>query len=260
MKSEETVLNREEKQLAQALAAFDQGARVLEDAYRELWSARETERADRSLAASESIRDLCHEIKNPLGGVRGMSSLLQRELARHPRGERADRLLAKIIEGLDAIEGVLRDFSADAGERADAGAIAEETAGLALAENQAGGGNVRFRVDAPEGVELPLSGARFRKILTNLVRNATEACGDEGEVVIRVASGFDDVIVSVQDDGRGLPPVLDRELFRRGFSTKGRSRGRGLALVDELVRQAGGTLMFGRLERGTLARVRLPRS
>ncbi len=260
MNSDATVLNREERQLAHALAAFDQGARVLEDAYRELWSAREAERADRSLSVSESIRDLCHEIKNPLGGVRGMSSLLERELARHPSGERAERLLAKIIQGLDAIEGVLREFSAGVGERADAGAIAEETAGLALAENQAAGGNVRFRVDAPDGVELPLSGPQFRKILTNLVRNATEACGDEGEVVIRIESRLDDVIVTVQDDGRGLPPVPDGELFRRGFSTKGRSRGRGLALVDELVQEAGGTLWFGRLERGTLARVRIPRS
>ena len=49
MNNDAAVLNREEQQLAQALAAFDRGARVLEDAYRELWAARETERADRSL-------------------------------------------------------------------------------------------------------------------------------------------------------------------------------------------------------------------
>ena len=72
-------------------------------------------------------------------------------------------------------------------------------------------------------------------------------------------TGVADVIVTVQDDGPGLPPVPDAELFRRGFSTKGRARGRGLALVDDLLQKAGGTLLFGRLERGTLARVRIPR-
>jgi len=249
----------EQDKLADALAAFDQGARVLERAYRELWAARESERGAGRLFASERVRDLCHELRNPLGGVRGLASLLRRELEKGRSSERSHRLLQRMDEGLAAVDSILGRYSRDEEERADAGAVAEETAGLALAENRADGGNVRFRVEAPEGIELPLSAARFRELLQNLVRNAAQACGAEGTVSLTVESTLEDVTVWVDDDGVGLPSVPDELLFRRGFSTKGTGRGRGLALVSELVEQAGGTITFGRLERGTRVRVRLPR-
>ena len=56
-----------------------------------------------------------------------------------------------------------------------------------------------------------------------------------------------------------LPRIPDAALFRRGFSTKGPDRGRGLARVEEIVSSARGALVFGRLARGTVVRVRLPR-
>lgn len=245
--------------IGDALAAFDQGARLLEDAYRELWSARELERRDSALGESERIRDLCHEIKNPLGGVRGLAELLHRELANAPVSDRARRLLTGMMRGLDTLEQTVTSRQDDEENRADAGSIAEETAGLALAESRASGGDVTIRVEAPEGIELPIPAREFRGLLTNLVRNGVEACGTTGQVVIRVESDLDEVRLLVRDDGVGLPPVPDDELFRRGFSTKGTGRGRGLALLLEMVERHRGSLFFCRCARGTVARARLPR-
>jgi signal transduction histidine kinase len=246
----------EEHALAETLCAFDEGTRLLEDAYRELWVAREEERAERTLAESERIRDLCHEVRNPLGGVRGLAELLRREVEALPK---ALRLLDAIVAGLDAADVALRRASVREEERCDAGILAEETVGLALAENQASGGDIRFRVEAPEGVELPLPASRFRELLASLVRNAAEACAPDGRVEVRIESTPAEVVVSVEDDGRGLPRIPDAALFRRGFSTKGPDRGRGLARAGEIVSSARGKLVFGRLARGTVARVRLPR-
>jgi len=242
-----------------ALAAFDQGARLLETAYRELWSARELERRESALGESERIRDLCHEIRNPLGGVRGLGELLRRELEAAPSTERAARLLLGMLRGLDALEEAVTRRHDDEENRADAGSIAEETAGLALAESRAAGGDVSIRVEAAEGVELPLPARDFRAILSNLVRNAVEACDAPGHVTIRLESDLAEIRLLVTDDGRGLPAVPDAELFRRGFSTKGTGRGRGLAVLDDLVQRHQGTLTFCRRERGTVARVRIPR-
>jgi two-component system, CitB family, sensor kinase len=242
-----------------ALAALDQGARLLEAAYRELWSARELERRDSALGESERIRDLCHEIRNPLGGVRGLGELLRRELEATPSTDRATRLLGEMLRGLDTLEQAVTRRRDSEDLHADAGSIAEETAGLALAESRASGHDVTIRVEAPDGVELPLPAREFRAILSNLVRNAVEACAPDGMVRLRVESDLDEVRLVVRDDGRGLPAVPDATLFRRGFSTKGTGRGRGLALLSDLVERRGGTIFFGRCERGTIARVRLPR-
>jgi signal transduction histidine kinase len=245
--------------LADALAAFDEGARLLEQAYRELWATNAGQRSTQELAAAERIRDLCHDLRNPLGGVRGLAALLRRELAGGDASARAVRLLDRIDEGLEAMDSLLRGRADRDEPRADAGAIAEETASLALAECRADGGSVQFRVEAPSGIELPIPAAPFREVLSNLVRNAAQACGERGDVRVRIESRWDDVLVWVEDDGPGLPAVPDEILFRRGFSTKGAGRGRGLAIAAEIVERAGGSLRFCRLAAGTLARVRIPR-
>ncbi len=250
----------ERRLLEDALKTFDEGSRLLEQAYRELWTARATERGTRELDVSERIRDLCHEVKNPLGGVRGLASLLDRELASVAGAQRAQRLLAKMIVGLDTAEQILAVRSADDEDKADAGCVAEEICGLALAERHAAGHDVRFRVRAPEGLEVPMPTVRFREVLANLVRNAAEACGAEGTVTVTVQSDLEALVAMVEDDGCGLPEAADTDLFRRGFSTKGTGRGRGLAVTTELVESAGGTLTYGRLASGTIARVRIPRS
>jgi signal transduction histidine kinase len=247
-------------ELAEALAAFDRGSRLLEQAYRELWASREEERGAGGLLAAERVRDLVHELRNPLGGVRGLAALLRREVDGVPAPERVLRLLERLDAGLAALESILQRHAGDGEDRADAACVAEETAGLAAAESRANGADVRFRVEAPAGIELPVPASPFREILANLVRNAAESCVDGGTVTVRIASSLDDVVVWVEDDGRGLPDVPDETLFRRGFSTKGPGRGRGLALIAAMVEELGGSLMLGRLERGTRARVRLPRS
>jgi signal transduction histidine kinase len=247
-------------ELAEALAAFDRGSRLLEQAYRELWASREEERGAGRLFAAERVRDLVHELRNPLGGVRGLASLLRREMAATAAPARTLRLLERVDAGLSAIGSILERHAGDDEGRADAAGVAEETAALALAENRANGADVHFRVEAPAGIELPVPASRFREILANLVRNAAESCGGAGTVTIRLESSLEDVIVWVEDDGPGLPEVPDEILFRRGFSTKGPGRGRGLALIAGLVEELGGSLTLGRLERGTRARLRLPRS
>jgi signal transduction histidine kinase len=245
--------------LADALAAFDEGARLLEQAYRELWATHAGQRSTQELAAAERIRDLCHDLRNPLGGVRGLASLLRRELSGRDASERAVRLLDRMDEGLLAMDSLLRGHGERDEQRADAGAIAEETASLTLAESRAEGGSVEIRVEAPSGIELPLPAAAFREVLANLVRNAAQACGERGTVRIRIESRWDDVLVWVEDDGPGLPSVPDEVLFRRGFSTKGSGRGRGLAIAAGIVERAGGSIRLCRLQPGTLARVRIPR-
>jgi signal transduction histidine kinase len=248
----------EREVVTELLATAGEGNRILERAYRELWAAREQERREQSLETAERIRDLCHELRNPLGGVRGLATLLDHELERTEATPRARRLLAKLLGGLAAMESVLACNDPEL-DRVDAATIAEETIGLALAECRAEGRSTRFRVVAASGIELPVSAGDFRRVLGNLVRNAAHACGSEGTVTVFVQSSMHDVVVFVEDDGAGLPAVRDVDLFRRGFSTKGIGRGHGLAAIDEIAGAAGGSLRYCRLDRGTLARVHFPR-
>ncbi|MCA9751682.1 MAG: HAMP domain-containing histidine kinase [Gemmatimonadetes bacterium] len=246
-------------ELVDALAALDHGARLLEGAYRELWSARESERVASALREAEAVRDLCHELGNPLSGVRGLAELLRRELQDRPDSERASRLLDKMCRGLDSVSAIVSGRSEAPELAADGAQIVEEAVGLALAANRAEGCDVRFSVNAPTGIELTTATSPFREIAANLIRNAAEACGRDGHVAVRLQSDLDAVTLEVEDDGPGLPDVAEDALFRRGFSTKGARRGRGLGIVRDRVEEANGTIRFERRERGTRVCVVLPR-
>jgi signal transduction histidine kinase/CheY-like chemotaxis protein len=106
--------------------------------------------------------------------------------------------------------------------------------------------------------------ARLRRLLLNLVVNASEAIGD-GPGTIRVrafgAAGrrAGTAVIEVEDDGPGMPPELCNRIFDAGFTTKERGHGLGLAVVRSVVERSGGQL---RVEsagaRGTIFRVEIP--
>lgn len=247
-----------ERTVREALHALDEGARTLESAYRELWSARERERRGGELALAEKVRDLGHELKNPLAGVRGLASLLERELRGEGSGEKALRLVGRVREGLSHVEAILAARLAEPEGASDARAVTLEVADLARAEAHASGREVEFEVEAAEGVDLPIAPTLLREILGNLVQNAAEA-GPIGPISIHVQSLDEEVFVDVVDDGCGLPLFSSDTLLSRGVSTKGPHRGRGLAIVSDLLIACGGSLELTRLPRGTKARVRFPR-
>lgn len=76
-------------------------------------------------------------------------------------------------------------------------------------------------------------------VLGNLIENAIEGLNQTRrgtkEVSVSIREGADNLFLCVEDTGPGIPSALRRTLFERGASSKGRSRGTGLALVREVV-------------------------
>jgi two-component system sensor histidine kinase FlrB len=97
--------------------------------------------------------------------------------------------------------------------------------------------------------------------LLNLVRNAIEAVGEQGEVHLAATAQGSALRISVTDNGPGLDPAVRRRLFEPFQTTKADGTGLGLSIARKLVESLGGTL---RLEdaapRGARAVVDLPRA
>jgi signal transduction histidine kinase len=100
------------------------------------------------------------------------------------------------------------------------------------------------------------------QVWTNLVLNAVEALDGTGRLAIRTEHGDDEVVVTVADDGPGIPPELLDRLFEPRFTTKhGRVRyglGLGLAISERIVHEHGGTIEVTSEPGQTVLRVRLP--
>ena len=103
----------------------------------------------------------------------------------------------------------------------------------------------------------------MQQVIRNLIQNAIDASHDGGVVSVRTKQDGDQLLFEVEDKGHGIPRELQSRIFTPFFSTKapGDGMGLGLAIVDQIVKDAGGTVeLESTVDVGTLFQVRLPTS
>src|SRR5215813_10609686 len=198
------------------------------------------------------VRQLAHEIKNPLGGLRGAAQLLERELPAAELREytqliigEADRLTALV----DSMAGPVR---APAKSLLNVHEICEHVFQLLRAEAPAG---VRIERDYdPSLPETRLDRHQLIQALLNVARNALQAQGDLGTIVLRtrarshvsIGSALHRLVAAVQveDQGPGVPRHLRASIFYPLVTGRANGTGLGLAVAQELVTRNGGLIEF----------------
>jgi two-component system, NtrC family, sensor histidine kinase HydH len=212
------------------------------------------------LAHAEHARELvaltgeiAHELKNPLASIKGLASLLARDLE-GKAGERLSVLRAE-VERMEETLADFLDFSRPlvplAVEEVDLRKLSYEVVELCEGVAQARG--VTLTV-APEGGRGSADRRKLRQVLVNLVQNSIEAAPAGSEVRVVATDGR----VEVLDRGPGIPEELGASVFDPGVTTRARGNGLGLTIARALVLQHGGTLTLdARDGGGTCARVTL---
>jgi len=104
------------------------------------------------------------------------------------------------------------------------------------------------------------SDANFlRRVLTNLVLNATQAMEKGGKLIVAACPSANKVVITVKDSGVGIPEEVKKNLFMPLFTTKSKGQGLGLAVVKRLVEALNGTVKFeSEKDNGTQFIIELP--
>jgi two-component system nitrogen regulation sensor histidine kinase GlnL len=198
------------------------------------------------------VRQLAHEIKNPLGGLRGAAQLLERELPAAALREytqviigEADRLTALV----DSMAGPSRAPSKSA---LNVHEICEHVYHLLRAEAPA-----TLLIERDYDPSLPnamLDRNQLIQALLNVARNALQAQGDRGRIVLRtrarsnvsIGSVLHRLVASVQveDNGPGVPAQLCTSIFYPLVTGRANGTGLGLAVAQDLVTRNGGIIEF----------------
>ena len=214
------------------------------------------------------VADASHELRTPLTTIHGYAQLCRRTQPADP--EQLSLAMSKVEAEATRMSSLVEDLLLLA--RLDAGRpLAREDVDLtrlaleAVGDARVVGPDHRWQLELPdEPVVVPGDEQRLHQVLTNLLNNARRHTPPGTLVSVAVHTEGRDVVLSVHDDGPGLPPGLADsafERFTRGDSARTRASGGaglGLSLVEAITSAHGGSVSVSSRPGDTRFEVRLP--
>jgi two-component system sensor histidine kinase HydH len=209
-----------------------------------LKSREESERHLASLGAMSAT--LAHEIRNPLGAMKGLTQVVQEDL---PGDHRSQELMRTVIEEAERLEQLVTDllaFSKPVELRlSDFDLVGLLTEAVAFLSPQAEEAGVVIRIsEGMEATKVHSDRDGIRQVLLNLLLNAVEASPPDGVVRVGLSSyeKAKKATVEIRDEGPGLGELSSEDLFLPFKTTKLKGSGLGLAVSKRIVDRLGGTI------------------
>lgn len=202
-------------------------------------------RNDRLKELGEMAAAVAHEIRNPLGGIKGFAALLARDLEESPHQA---QMASSIVEGAAILDRLVsnvlhyaRPISIQL-KRVSFGKLIDDVIELVRAD-QTLVGEVQLLFEKPTpALFAKLDPELFKGALLNLYVNAIHATSGKGEIRTLLTSDSEGVHLSISDDGCGIEEENLEKIFSPFFTTKERGNGLGLAEVHKVIQAHGGTI------------------
>lgn len=231
------------------------------------------------------VAGLAHEIKNPLGGIRGAAQLLARRIKDDPDARPLTDVVVREVDRLSALVEQLLTFGAPRRpemKRINVHEVLRDVLEILRPEIAARNIIVRLQID-PSLPEIRADAAQLVQVFLNLIKNSLDVMQPGGKLILETRLEMDFHIlrrsggtslpgesrrapshgqflrIGVADDGPGFPPDLAQRVFEPFVTTKARGTGLGLAICERIIAAHGGDIRAeNRPEGGGLVTVTLP--
>ncbi len=201
-------------------------------------------------ASRELIRNLAHEIKNPLGGIRGAAQLMEREYPDDGHREYTRVIIREVDRLQNLVNRMLGPNRLPQKAPLNVHEVLEHVRSLVQAEAPPGVSVARdYDPSIPD-----LIGDREQLIqaVLNILRNALQAVVEQGTIVLRTRTRRQFTIgavrhrlvaqIDIEDDGPGIPPLMLEKIFYPMVTTRAEGTGLGLPIAQYLVHSHGGLI------------------
>jgi len=246
-----------------ARARSERTAAELQKAYSDLRQTFEQLlQADRLTSLGELSSAVVHEVRNPLGSIKGAVEIIEDALpADSPQREFAD-IAKREVERLDKLVGEFLRFARPPKPAVAAADINEVVRSVAtLTHQQAVVQKVRVETNlTPQLPFVKIDAEQIKQVLLNLIINSLQAMPEGGRVMLRthLDNEKQSVAIELEDEGKGVDPAIAARIFDPFFTTKEKGVGLGLSIAYKIAVQHGGTLTVRNGTRGAIFKLLLP--
>jgi two-component system nitrogen regulation sensor histidine kinase GlnL len=217
-------------------------------------------------AGRQMIRQLAHEIKNPLGGIRGAAQLLARQLDEGELHEYTDVVISETDRLAGLVDTLLGPGGPPKKKPANVHELLEYVVRIIEAEDNR---QLSIRRDYDPGLpDIDLDRDQMVQAFLNLVRNAVAALDGHGSITLRSRAVTNFTIgatrhrviasIEIEDDGPGIPADLQDSVFYPLVTSRPEGTGLGLPAAQELISRHGGLIEFESRPGRTVFLVRIP--
>lgn len=215
--------------------------------------ANQLAQSERESAWREMAKQVAHEIKNPLTPIKLNAQLLQRNIdANDPNiSEKTSRFIAGLIDQVNTLTKIANEFSNYASlpktveSEVDLNLIVQNAVSVMSADH------IAFDLKLSEEQSLVFADKDLLvRVVNNLLKNSIQAIeerhNDSANGKIKVALDKEQTVValSITDNGIGISDDMRDKIFSPNFTTKSTGMGLGLAMVKQIIEQAGGKISF----------------
>jgi signal transduction histidine kinase len=244
----ESVLRRRYKELSEKLeksyAKLHNETQLLLEVEEQLSAAQKFS------ALGQMSASLAHEIKNPLGSIKGTAEILLDDFPPgHPKREFVEILLKETSRLNNTVEEVLQFSGRRRKKGADGMVVANEPISRvvervrSLLANQMAKKYISFSITGAEaGNSFYVAGDKLSQVFLNLILNAIDAVPLRGEIAVKMKKQGNSMLVSVEDDGPGVPEDDKEKIFTPFYSSKEDGTGLGLSISKKIIESYGGEL------------------
>jgi len=236
------------------------------DATRRVRISRENALLIQHGAGRQMIRQLAHEIKNPLGGLRGAAQLLARQLPSAELQEYTQVIISEADRLVTLVDTLLGPGGPPHKQPVNVHEVLEYV--LRLLE-PAPAGKLHLVRDYDPGLPMiSLDRAQIIQALINLIQNALTALEGHGTLVLRTRAIMNFTIgntrhpviatIEIEDDGPGIPAELQDSIFYPLVTSRTEGTGLGLPVAQELLSRHGGLIEFESRPGRTVFSIRIP--